>query len=211
MGDFRGQGAVSGPPCSILEHDEKNLSIYAFDKHMKTITQLTKGFRLALVAAFFSSAAGQGAPRWTVAFDGYGPIRIGMTVPQAEKAAGFELQVEGKQLQTAEDSCHHVSNLRRLPGLAFMVEDGKIARIDIFGGRSSPAPGGGRVGMTEAQIKKLYPTIQTKPHHYVDGGHYLIQDSPDGRFALLFETEAGAVVTFRVGLPEPVGYVEGCL
>jgi hypothetical protein len=174
---------------------------------MKMITQLTR----ALVTILISSSAGQTAAKWAVSFDGCGPIRIGMTVPQAEKAAGFKLPMDEQQAGEAE-SCYFAENEDKLPGVELMIEEGKISRIDVFG-RTDKAPGGGRIGMTEARIKQLYPRIAIEDSHYTDG-HELIQRSPDGRFHLLFETDESAakvVVGFRVGLPEPVGYVEGCL
>jgi hypothetical protein len=164
--------------------------------------------KLVLLAALIAATSGQ-LIKWRLSFDGYGPIRVGMTVAEALKAAKLTLEEDEPPPGVARGgACYYVENLAKLPGVTFMVEDGKITRIEA--GSPIVAPGGGREGMTEAQIKKLYPGIGVEPHHYVDEGHYLIQPSPDGRFSLLFETDGKVVVAFRVGYPTPVAYVEGC-
>jgi hypothetical protein len=160
-----------------------------------------------LLAVLLAATSGR-LVRWSLSYGGYGPIRIGMTVAEAQRASGATL-IEDELPPGAkrEASCFYVSNPKKLPGLRFMISDGKLARIDA--GSPIAAPGGGREGMTEEQIKRLYPGIRIEDHHDVDGGLYLIQ--ANGRFNLLFETDGKVVLGFRVGLPDPVSWVEGCL
>lgn len=145
-----------------------------------------------------------GSSRWTVSFKGFGPVKFGMTVREAEKALKMRLAEE----QTSE-ACHYASNEKELRGAAFMVIDGKVARVDVYDAYRTDR--GARIGMSEAEIRSLYPGIQVEPHHYDPTGHYLVVTSADGQTGIVFETDGKVVTDFRAGQREPVGYVEGCL
>jgi len=143
-------------------------------------------------------------------FDGYGDLRLGMAAADMEKAWGGELN----RLGGAQDPCYFMTpKWVKVPAeFAFMIEDGKFVRYSSERA-SQVAPGGGRLGMTSAEIDALYKDrIETRPHKYVDGGHYLrIKDAGGGNGVLVFETDpAGKVTEWRVGLPPQVDYVEGC-
>jgi hypothetical protein len=176
-----------------------------------TVSRALSRTQLSLVATAFVSAGALAAPSaWTLSFDGYGPMHIGMTVRDAEKALHFKLTAEPLQPgATPDDRCEYFENEQKLPGLSFMTGKGRILRIDV-GDRRYRTERGARVGMTEAQIKKLYPAIRTEPHHYVDEGHYLVLDGPDHLHSLLFETDGKIVIGFRAGEREPVSWIEGC-
>ena len=85
---------------------------------------------------------------------GYGDLAFGMDEADARKAWGGELnsyEFEDKK------SCFHLwpKGQKNSAQLAFMFVDGKFARYSS----ESPvllAPGGGRIGMTGADIDKLY-------------------------------------------------------
>jgi hypothetical protein len=67
--------------------------------------------------------------------------------------------------------------------------------------------------MSVDQLDKLYGgALQSTPHKYVQGGHYLsIAASGVAPSKLVFETDAtGKVSAWRVGLVPQVDYVEGC-
>ena len=71
---------------------------------------------------------------------------------------------------------------------------------------------GGKVGMREAELQKLYNNaLQASPHKYTDGKYLSIAASGVAPTKLVFETDAQGVVTeWRVGLVPEVDYVEGC-
>ncbi|MFC5577073.1 lectin [Lysobacter niabensis] len=143
-------------------------------------------------------------------FDGYGNLHLGMAAADMEKAWGGELN----RLGGAQDPCYFMTpKWVKVPAeFAFMIEDGKFVRYSSERARQV-APGGGRIGMTTAEIGALYKDrIETRPHKYVDGAHYLrIKDAGGGNGVLVFETDpAGKVTEWRVGLPPQVDYVEGC-
>ena len=111
--------------------------------------------------------------------------------------------------ESGSDSCFYV----RAPSLdhvSFMIEDGKLVRIDV------DAPGvatssGIQVGDSEAHAWQIYGAkLKVTEHKYVDTGHYLTVRSADGRYGVRFETDKGKVTSFYAGKYDAIQYVEGC-
>ncbi|MEO8859044.1 MAG: hypothetical protein ABI343_18820 [Burkholderiaceae bacterium] len=142
-------------------------------------------------------------------YDGYGDLRFGMDEAAFDKAWTGKLN----GAPSADSSCFYKSPVSAaLPrDFGFMFEDGHFVRYDV-GSDKETAPGGGKVGMSEAQIRTLYGTrIQAQPHKYVDGAKYLRIAAPAGGSDLLFETDQqGKVTRWHVGVAPQVDYVEGC-
>ena len=142
-------------------------------------------------------------------FDGYGDMRFGMTAAQTRQAWGGEL----KGIAAEGEACYHLSpKWVKVPAeLAFMIEGDRFVRYSSEDAKLV-APGGGRIGMSQAQIEALYPgRVEVQPHKYSDGKYLRIKDTGDGNAVLVFETDAkGVVDEFRVGVPPQVDYVEGC-
>jgi hypothetical protein len=167
---------------------------------------------LALATALTLAATGDR----TLTFAGLGPAKIGMTVHEIENA--LRVKLEGDELPSGADAsdirefraCHYVSNERDVPGVRFMVLEGKVGRIDISGGAYATAKGA-RVGLREADVRRLYPEAKVEPHPYEPDGHYLRVISRDRQHAMIFETDGVKVTSFRSGRSEPVGFIEGCL
>ncbi len=142
-------------------------------------------------------------------FDGYGDVKLGIAAGDMQAAWGGELGEVGKDFNAG---CYFMTPawVKQSADFAFMVEDGKFVR---YGTQQVKyiAPGGGRIGMTKAQISALYPgRIEEQPHKYTDGRYLRIKDAGTGN-ALVFETDAaGKVTEWRVGMPPQVDYVEGC-
>jgi hypothetical protein len=144
--------------------------------------------------------------------DGYGPLRFGMTLAQMREAWGATLN--GAPPDGDADACFYLNvvGAGATPYLAFMLEGGRFVRYDVSND-ALPAPGGGRRGMTEAELQALYRgALQAAPHEYVDGGKYLAFDTSGvAPSRLVFETDARGVATeWRVGLSPQADYVEGC-
>jgi hypothetical protein len=142
----------------------------------------------------------------TVTEYGVGPIRAGMTVAQVAQAmgGGFAAPKGG----TA--GCTYAVLTKAPPGLAVMLQDGKVARVDVRSG-TTPTAAGARIGDTEARIKSLYADrVTTTPHKYVQGGHYLTVTPADNNYRIVFETDGKKVTSFRSGRVPEVEQVEGC-
>lgn len=142
-------------------------------------------------------------------FDGYGDMRFGMTAAQATAAWAGDLTRNGAEGET----CYHLTpKSSKTPAeFSFMVEDDKFVRYSTESA-TYVAPGGGKVGMTTAEIEALYPgRIERTPHKYTDGQYLRIKDSANANQAVLFETDkAGMVTEWRAGIAPQVDYVEGC-
>ncbi len=144
-------------------------------------------------------------------FSGFGPVPFGAAAEALEQAWGGPL--EGQPGDTP-GACHYLFPQPRPAlgyGTGFMIEDGRFVRVDVDD-PAATAPGGGRIGMTAAQIEALYPgRVEARPHKYVEGARYLRVTGEGSDAVLLFETDAaGRVQEWRIGLPPPVDYVEGC-
>jgi hypothetical protein len=163
----------------------------------------------ALVAVPLASAT---IPRsdttWTVMLRRVGPVRFSMSVGAAGRAAG------GRFEGAPGSGCEYTRAPTMPAGLRLMVEDGRVVRADVDSAGIRTGSGA-EVGMTEAEIKRLYPErITTQPHKYTGPeGHYLVytpRDPADGEYRLIFETDGRVVTTYRAGLRPAVENVEGC-
>jgi hypothetical protein len=137
---------------------------------------------------------------------GIGPIRAGMTVAQAAQAmgGGFAAPAGGTE------GCTYAVLTEAPRGLAVMLQDGKVARVEIRSGTIATVAGA-RIGDSEARIKSLYPgRVTTTPHKYFAGGHYLTVTPSDPKYRIVFETDGKKVTNFRSGRVAEVEQVERC-
>lgn len=144
--------------------------------------------------------------------NGIGAVRVGMTVGEAERAAGIPLVARG--YYTPNDACYYVVPEESAMDISFMVTGGTIARVDI--GRESEIVtlSGAGIGDSEERILSLFPgQIEIRPHPYVQG-HYLEfvpRDRADANYRVIFETSSdGKVNAYRAGQLPEVNYIEGC-
>ena len=145
--------------------------------------------------------------RWRVSATGIGPVRIGMTLDEANEVLGGQL-TPPEQLEPA---CDYVQPKNLPADVAFMIVEDRVVRVDV---RDSTVltEAGARVGDSEARIQSLYPgNVSVEPHKYVDQGHYLVVPAQgDTLHELLFETDGRTVREYRAGRRPEVGWVEGC-
>ena len=146
---------------------------------------------------------------FTVTPNAYGPLRVGMTVAEAARAFGGEFGAP----KGYDGGCGYARLAKAPPGLAVMLENGKIARFEIRSGRIATAAGA-RIGDSESRIKTLYgKTVTTTPHKYVQGGHYLTVTPiarADSTYRIVFETYGSKVTEYRSGKVPEVEQVERC-
>lgn len=144
--------------------------------------------------------------------NGYGDLDFGMTAEEA-KAAWTQGKLDGAVPDDAA-SCFHLNPAGQpTPShLAFMFENDLFVRYSASNDAMA-APGGGKRGMTEAELQALYGNaLKATPHKYVQGGKYLAIDATGtAPSKLVFATDAdGKVTEWRVGVTPQVDYVEGC-
>lgn len=186
-----------------------------------------------LLAPLLLLGATDEKPRLT--FKGLGPVQIGMSEAALLKS-GFSDPYRSADWQADEEyaACHYLSNETDYPGVGFMINDGKLVRIGIGpndAGIIWQTLSGATIGMTETEVASLYGNwMKIDYHPYLgDAGSYLILQSSDGRYKMIFETATSdgsgeqfasapsrgpnaekRVTDFRAGLAEPVSYIEGC-
>ena len=161
-----------------------------------------KAPRAAPGSSVASGAPPAGAPALLSA-GGVGSVRFGMTLAQAEQAAGGKAM-----LPTPFDPACSMVRLPGMPGLRFMVEQGIVTRADAESGVANAL--GIAVGDPVAPIRAGHPEAVLTPHKYDPNSHYLSFPGTDGRGAILVEESGGKVTRVRAGLQPAVGYVETC-
>ena len=148
------------------------------------------------------------AQDWRVTTAGYGPVKIGDTVQQAQKALGKKLVSDGP-VDTPE--CYYLRPEPAVEGLWFMINNGRVVRVEVTAPGITTRSGLG-VGTDEAQVKEtLGKGVEVTPHKYVaPDGNYLTLWSADKKRAVRFETLQGKVTSFYAGRKPEVQFVEGC-
>lgn len=171
------------------------------------MTLLPKKFAAVFLAAAIAGCGSQSPP--TVSVDGFAGVRFGMTVAQAEAALGHKLKPTG---DVQEGDCSFVEPVGAYDGLAFMVIAGVIARLDVQQTTAIATDTGAKVGDSESRVIGLYKGRTRVEEHQYTGpeGHYVLVLGSDGKAQLVFETDAGKVVSYRAGRQPEVEWVEGC-
>jgi len=161
-------------------------------------------FLLALTAA---CRARESSSSWQVAPDHVGPVRFGMPVADAQRAAGDSATT------ISSEGCAYWRPRGAPRGVSVMIENGVAVRADIDSTGPKTAEGIG-VGSTEAAIRAAYGqhlTIQLHKYQWEAGWRYFIYIPPaDSLNAIVFETDGQKVRTYRVGRRPQVEYVERC-
>lgn len=109
-----------------------------------------------------------------------------------------------------EQACFYVEPAKH-PGVALMIEEGHVTRVDVDRPGVSTAEGI-KIGDSESRAMQVYGNkLKVEPHHYTaPEGHYLTVLSSNERYGIRFETDEGKVVRFYAGQRQAIAYVEGC-
>jgi hypothetical protein len=150
----------------------------------------------------------------TLTLTGLGPIVIGMTVEQAERAAGITL-VPSTASHT--QACQYYLVAPDGLGesdLGFMVIDHRIIRIDAWPGSAVQTTSRIGIGALETEVKTQYlGHLEETPHQYASGKYLTVvpDSSMANLYRMVFETDAdGRITQFRAGQFPAVTWVEGC-
>lgn len=181
----------------------------AASPRMKKSKPLGLIFVMAALLAVSSQASAQDerARRLVVSHDGFGPVKIGMTLSQASRALGVRVT---RDVGYDGDDCYYATPKGDFKGIALMMNGTRVVRIDVESGNYT-TDRGAKIGDSEARIKRLYKGVyKVSRHKYFDAGRYIEVEIEGGRYSIIFETDGKRVTTYRVGRPEQVGYVERC-
>ena len=146
-------------------------------------------------------------------FNGYGDIPFGAPVADMTRLWGGELKTLGKEFN---DQCYFMTPTwtKRPADFSFMISEGRFVRFSTESD-NFVAPGGVHVGLTKAEVLRLYPgRVDVQPHKYSDGQYLRVKDPAGGKGVLVMETDGkgdnARVTEWRVGVPPEIDYVEGC-
>lgn len=172
---------------------------------MKTAgwTTVALCFLAAVLGAAHAADTADTAGRATLSQDGFGPVHWGMTVAEAGKALGTALAVDG-----APGDCHWES-AKSLPGLDFMVENGRITRADLSDPRWA-TDRGLHLGDPEKKARQLYGRDLESWGEKDPEVHRFIVQSKARQRALFLESDGKTITTLRAGRQPSVEYYEGC-
>lgn len=143
-------------------------------------------------------------------FDGFGPLRLGMTTREAVQAWPG-LYAERPDRIDAR-GCDYAQVPGGLEYFTLMFDGGRLVG---YGGSNDAvtAPGGGRRAMREAELRTLYRNgLQEAPDRFAPGGKRLWIDASGvapSRLVFLVRPD-GVVNEWRVGLHPQVDYEQGC-
>ena len=134
-------------------------------------------------------------PSSSITTVGLDTVNFGMTVKQAETAAGTSM------IPCAPvSSCYRVTPTDAPDGISFVVHEGTIERVDIAEGPITTRSGVG-IGTAEDRIIELFGN-QIERAINDDSSVDLIfvpQDEDDAEFRVIFTIRDGVVETFRSG------------
>ena len=164
----------------------------------------------AAVALLLTAAGPPHSYDWKLTPAGWGPVRIGMTRAQAEKA--LKITLEGEAFDNEGNCAELYSSDERLAGLYFMFQDGKLTRISAVERATIKTPRGMGIGSSAEDVRKAYgEKLQAEPHHYEgEPAEYLTYWLKPANSGVRFETDAQRKVqTIHAG-NDSIQLIEGC-
>ncbi|MEM9464715.1 MAG: hypothetical protein AAGA90_05055 [Actinomycetota bacterium] len=145
-------------------------------------------------------------PNDSVSTIGLGEVDFGMTIRQAEAAAGTRMIPCGPV-----GECYRVIPAEAPEGISFLVTASTIERVDIVAGPITTRSGVG-IGSTQERIVELFgDQIETSIND--DSSVDLIfvpQDELDAEFRVIFTIRDGVVETYRSGRVPQVTDADPC-
>ena len=144
--------------------------------------------------------------RSTVSTVGLDEVHFGMTVADAQQAAGTVLVPAGPT-----GACYHVVPHDAPEGIVFLVHSGTIERVDINSGPITTRSGVG-VGSPESMVTDLFGD-RIEREVRVDGTVDLVfvpRDAGDQNYRVVFNISEGAVRAFKSGRLPMVMLDTGC-
>ncbi len=140
---------------------------------------------------------------------GLSPAEAGQTLQKVGSVLGAPLQPLPPPA-LGDDDCQ-LHGLATLPGVVYVVDKGVLIRVETRDPRYATVSGV-RVGDDVKKAQRTYgKRLKVMPHPYFARGQTLAVYSPDGKFALVMESnDAGRIIMLRGGMVPAVEFLEGC-
>lgn len=133
----------------------------------------------------------------TISTVGFDDITFGMTVVEAEAESGVCLRPD----RPVNQECYRVVPDPGPDGISFLVTEGTIERVDVFGGSVTTRSGIG-LGSSEAEVAEQFGVaLEVRPHPQGGGNELVLvpTDEADAEFRVVFETNGETVTRYRSG------------
>ena len=125
--------------------------------------------------------------------DGLGPVRVGMTVADASRAAAQPLETRGS------GDCERLVPASGRPAAGFLLRAGRVVRVDVEGDSPVHTLSGVGIGTPVDEVRRRYGA------RIVDEPDRALRFVPDDdRFSVVFESDGERVVAVRGGYAEVV-------
>lgn len=160
---------------------------------------------IAALCVTFSTQANE---PWFLTTKGYGPVKAGMTIAEAQSLLNFKLNTfENRPIDT---ECDYVSETGRYEeGVNYMIQEGKITRIDVSDSAIT-TKSGAKVGDSTEKLKEIFGSqLEIEPHKYDEAGFYYYIWENDKNYGVKFEIADDKVRQIYVG-DKTIEWVEGC-
>jgi hypothetical protein len=135
----------------------------------------------------------------------YKGVRVGSKESDALKL----LKVYNIDDAGSEGNCHYLISKENEDDASFMVNEGLVSRIDIYGKSKITTKEGIKIGSNKSDVLAKYPKVEVSPHPYISpDGEYLKVKLSSG-LGVIFETDHDVITSFRMG-NDSISYIEGC-
>lgn len=146
--------------------------------------------------------------RSSVSTTGLDTVTFGMTIAQAERAAGTRLVRD--DAASKPPACIVVAPESGPQGVTFTVTSGTIERVDIRPPATIGTRSGIRIGSNVAELQRVYgDRVGPSP---AEPGAFVFtpRDEADAAFRLVFATDGNAITAYRSGRVPQVESVNPC-
>jgi hypothetical protein len=144
----------------------------------------------------------------TLTENGFGGLKIGMTVDQAAGALGRPLS----PLYEETGPCQLYTSVALPEGVVVMTQSGRVSRITLSGPAEVATSEGFRIGDKESDLLTRFGALlDRETHHYLgEPAEYLTSWSPDRTRGVRYETDQNERVFEIHAGDETITNVEGC-
>jgi hypothetical protein len=147
--------------------------------------------------------------RSTVSTAGLDAVLFGMTIAQAEKAAGTRLLPD--PAFPAGPQCIVLKPEKGPEGVWFTITKGVVARVDIRAPSKVKTKSGAGIGSTDAQLQSLFPGRLSETA--TPTGKTIIYtpvDAANANYRVIFDTDGKAVTAYRSGQVPQIEPAQPC-
>lgn len=145
-------------------------------------------------------------PSWSIHAHGYGPVRVGMTVKEAEDKLGTPLELHESEMV---GGCFIGAPKKKHQSLYLMIDGGVVTHVGT-GNKDIPSDAGIRVGDKAEAVKERHKgKLQIEDHKYQDGAYYYFVWEADRKHGLEYEIDPDGRVHQIRGGDSTIQLVEG--